>query len=450
MKEDRYVAAIEICSSKIVGVAGVMHPDGHLEILCAEEEKHSDGVRYGHIQNLDEISRRTARILERLERNPQIVPKRIKCVFAGLGGRSLGAISTEVSMQLSDDTEITSREIENLRSQALATAIDNTLEIIDAVDRVYVVGKNETHNPVGTTGNRISATYDLVVARPELKRNVVRSISDKLGIKLSFVVTNLACGKVILTDEEKRLGCMLVDIGAETTTVSIYRKGYTNYLATIPLGGRNITLDLTTLNLLEEKAEEIKLTSGNAIMRDTPSSLNLNGIKLSDISAMIVARSEEIVANIVEQMEYAGFTEKDLPGGIICIGEGSKLPGMVELISRQSGLPARQGQLPQYIRIESSRVSVSSLMQAASILYAGASSSDEECFEEPKRDEIPVTGDLPDFPTEPDEEEEQQRPRRKKRNSERGRTWQRIKDSVVGFLVQKEAINDDLDMDSDQ
>lgn len=448
MNEDRYVAAIEISSSKIVGVAGLMHSDGHLEILCAEEERHTDGVRHGHIQNLDEISRRAARIIERLEKNPRIMPKRIKRVFMGLGGRSLRAITTDVSMQLSDDTEITSREIENLRSQALSTAIDNTLEIIDAVDRIYVVGKNETHTPVGSVGNRISATYDLVVARPELKRNIIRSISDKLGIEVSFVVTNLACGKVILTDEEKRLGCMLVDIGAETTTVSIYRRGYTNYLATLPLGGRNITLDLTTLNLLEEKAEEIKITSGNAIMRDNPSTLNINGLKLSDISAMIVARSEEIVANIVEQIEYAGFSEKDLPQGIICIGGGSRLPGMVELISRQSGLPARQGQLPSYIRIESSHISNSSLMEGASILYAGASSSDVECFEEPTREEIPVTGDLPEFPDEIDEENEKGKKRGKKQKQNRG--WQIFKDSVVNFFVQKEQINDDLDMDDSE
>ena len=82
---------------------------------------------------------------------------------------------------------------------------------------------------------------------------------------------------------------MLVDMGAETTTVTIYRKGCLRYFATLPFGGRNITRDITSLNVLEENAEDIKITSGNAIPRDTASSLNLNGVKLSEVSNLIVA-----------------------------------------------------------------------------------------------------------------------------------------------------------------
>lgn len=148
-------------------------------------------------------------------------------------------------------------------------------------------------------------------AGPSLKRNITRVIKDKLGIDaLGFVVTSLATGHLILTDQEKALGCMMVDMGAETTTVSIYRHKALCYLATLPFGGRHITRDLQSLSLLEERAEEIKITSGCAIAPDNPSTLNLNGIKVADVINLTVARSEEIVANITEQIAYAQLKEK--------------------------------------------------------------------------------------------------------------------------------------------
>ncbi len=392
MDNERYIAALDISSSKITGVVGVLHPGGHVDIIAAEQERHTEAVRYGHIQNLEETSRRVARVIESLENNPMVSPRKITGVFVGLNGQSMRSITTEVTLKLVDDTEITSEILERLRNQALDTAIDNTLEVVDAVDRTYTVGKLETHNPKGTTGNSISAIYDLMVCRPSLRRNVERTVADKLHLRCDFMVTALATGLVVLPEEEKRLGCMLVDMGAETTTVTIYRKGFLVYLATIPLGARNITRDLTHLNLLEEKAEEIKVTSGNAMPAQSAANLNLGGVKLSDVSAMVVARAEEIVANVVEQIEYAGLSEKDLPAGIICIGGGAKLSGMTELLERQSGLPVRMGRLPAYVRIESPKISGFDLIQAVSLLYAGADLTDKECLEMPAAQELPPTG----------------------------------------------------------
>ncbi len=405
MSEERYIAAIEICSSKIIAAVGKTYGEGHLEVIAIEQEKEVDAVRYGIIQNLEETSVRVARIIDKLERRTGVAPKKIKGLFVGLSGRSLKSITTEVSLNLPEDTEITDAILEKLRQDAMRTAIDNTLEVVDAVPRIYRVGKTDTHSPKGNIGNYIQATFDLIVCRPELKRNLTRTIPDKLGIRINgFVVTALATGHLILTPDEKRLGCMLVDMGAETTTITIYRKGYLRYFATIPFGGRNITRDITSLNVLEENAEDIKTTSGNAIPRDTASNLNLNGVKLSDVSNLVVARSEEIVANIVEQIEYAGMKETDLPGGIICIGGGSRLNGMTELLSQQSNLPVRIGKLPAYVKIDDMITSGFDVQEVVSIMYAGATLSERECLEEPERVEIPETG-TPNVPEETDDEE---------------------------------------------
>ena len=283
---------------------------------------------------------RIARILERLERKPAITPRKISKLFVGLSGRSVRSITTEVKMILQEETEITDRILGQLRDQALTTAVDNSLEVVDAIPRIYRIGKQETTSPKGMIGNQITATFDLIVCRPELKRNLSRTLQEKLNIPIAgFIVTALATAQIVLKPDEKRLGCMLVDMGAETTTVSIYKNGHLLYFTTLPLGGRNITRDLTSLgHLLEEKAEEIKITSGNAFPRESPSTLNVNGVSMADVSNLIVARAEEIVANVIQQIYYAGLTEKELPAGIVCIGGASKLNGITDLMKQQAAV----------------------------------------------------------------------------------------------------------------
>lgn len=398
MSEERYIAAIEISSSKIIGAIGRVHPNSHVEIIAVEQERSVDNVRFGIIQNLEETSVRLARVLERLERKPTVSPRKIRSVFVGLSGRSVRSIHTTVRLNLPDDTEITEDIIERLRKDALGAAIDNTLEVVDAVPRKYRVGKLETINPKGVVGNEIIAEYDIIVCRPELKRNITRVIKDKLNVRtMGFVVTALATGHLILSDQEKALGCMLVDIGAETTTVSIYRHKSLYYLATIPFGGRHITRDLTSLSpLLEDRAEEIKTTAGCAIAPENPSTLNFNGVKMSVVTNITVARSEEIVANITEQIAYADLKEKDLPGGVVCIGGGSKLNGMTELISRQLGLPVKIGRLPSFVVIDDLKGPSTEIVQVGSILYAGAMLTNEQCLEMPVQQDLPAIGEAND------------------------------------------------------
>lgn len=430
-KENRYVAAIEISSSKIVAVVGKTQPEGRLEIIASEQEKGVEGVRYGIIQNLDETSMRAARILERLKRKPSIAPREITGLFVGLSGRSLRSIRTDVKLSLPDDTEINDAILDRLQQQAESTAIDSSLEVVDAIPRCYVVGNGaETLNPKGAIGNRISATFDLIVCRPELRRNLTRAITDKLGIDINgFVVTPLSTAQMVLTPEEKRLGCMLVDMGAETTTVTIYTHGHLTYFATLPLGGRNITRDVMSKVMLEEKAEEIKLNIGHALPVERAGSITMNGVRTGDISNLIVARAEEIVANIVEQIEYAGLKESDLHGGIICIGGGSKLNGILDLLNSQTGLTTRRGYLPNYIALDDTKMPAPELLEVCSILYSGAMNSDAECLETPGKEELPVTGvHNPETPAEP----EPKRPKPSPRSSFFGKMSDKISQFFAG------------------
>ena len=403
---ERYIAALEVSSSKIVAAIGKTKGAGNLDIVAVEHEPTAEGgVRYGIIQNLEETASVVSRLFARLEQKSAIHPRKIRGVVVGLGGRSLKNITKEVSLSLPEDTEISDEILNRLHDQAIHSAIDNTLEVVDAVPRVFKVGNSQTSSPKGMVGNHISGVFDLIVCRPELKRNIRRTITDKLHLDIDgFVVTAMATGHLILTPEEKRLGCMLVDMGAETTTVTIYQKGALHYYATIPMGGHNISRDIASLGVVDTKAEEIKITSGNAMMENDIPNLNINNLKLSDISNMVVARSEELVANIIAQIEYAGIKDSDLQGGVVCIGGGFRLKGLVELLEMESGLNVRRGLLPEYVKIEDTRATGVEILEVSSVLYAAATLSDKESLEMPERPVMPPNGVLPlgEFDEEPE------------------------------------------------
>lgn len=394
---ERYIAAIEVSSSKIVAAVGKTKGNGQLEVIATESEPTVEGgVRYGIIQNLDETATSLSRLISKLEQRAVVNPRKIKGVIVGLGGRSLKNITKEVSLSLPEDTEINEEILERLHEQAVHSAIDNTLEVVDAVPRFFKVGISETASPKGLVGNHITGVFDLIVCRPELKRNIRKTIADKLHLRVEgFVVTAMATGHLLLTPEEKRLGCMLVDMGAETTTVAIYQKGALNYLATIPMGSRNITRDIASMGVVESKAEEIKQTQGSAIASTNISTLVVNGLKLSDISNYVVFRSEEIVANIIQQLEYAGVKESELQGGIVCIGGGFRMKGMKELLQMQTDVNVKRGKLPEYVTVDDSKSSGIDLTEVASVLYAGATLTDGETLEMPETTDLPANGVLP-------------------------------------------------------
>lgn len=94
---------------------------------------------------------------------------------------------------------------------------------------------------------------------------------ERLRLSVNDIfVRPLVEADLVLYPEEKRQGCMLVDFGADTTTVSIYKNGVLNYLSTIPMGSRNITRDITALNYLEERAEELKIEGEMLLWSTSP------------------------------------------------------------------------------------------------------------------------------------------------------------------------------------
>ena len=169
----------------------------------------------------------------------------------------------------------------------------------------------------------------LIVARDDLKKSVSRCFSGEPSV-VRYIPTTLSTAYVALSNEDRQAGVMLVDFGAETTTVSIYKDGLLRYLSTIPLGGYNITRDIMTLKVTEPEAESFKVRLGSAKVMGEESNITLRGessseIKSLDLSKVVKARIEEIVANVNAHFEYAKCDRKSLGAGMVIVGGASKL-----------------------------------------------------------------------------------------------------------------------------
>lgn len=385
---ERYIVAIETGSSKIRGAAAVADESGMLDVVAVEEEKLIDSVRYGCIQNID-VSKAIERVCERLESSSALQEGTITGVYVALGGRSLRSDMVTVATELPAEMEITPAIIEDLKAKARA-ASDASRDVAAVVPVRFTVDNKTQANPVGTFGQSVGARMAVLTCAPQIKRMLRRVIEERLGMKIQdYIVRPLAEAALVLTDDERRLGCMFVDFGAETTTVAIFKNDAPAYLVTLPMGSRNITIDLTSLNYIEERAEEIKRISGNAMPAEGPRRPGVDGIDYSEVNTYVNARASEIIQNIVAQLEYAGMKAADLPGGIVIVGGGARLRGFSDLLGKHSKMKVRNGAVTGSVRISDSHINAGDYIDVISILQAAARLPETECVEFPEETETP-------------------------------------------------------------
>lgn len=366
MTKTQYIVALEIGSSKIVGAIAEKSPSGYIQVNHLEVEKLINSVRHGCIQNVENTKGAINRVIKKLENR---IDGTIEEVFVGLSGRSLHSEPTEVNHNLDATVPITDQVLERIISEAGKDPIKN-YETIKVVPRTYYVDKNETNSPSGQFGSNINIKLNLIVAKPNLKLNLDRVMSGSTRVK-EYMVTPLVVADEILEDSEKSLGCMLVDIGAETTTVSFYKDGSLVYLSTLPLGGRNITRDITIgLNVLEDTAERVKKNINNPLDKNVDH-ISIDGVNSADASNYIVARTGEIIANIKQQIMYADIKTVDLHN-VVLIGGGAQLQGIARRLEDEIKLRVRRGSYPHDLNILDHNINRAEYIQIFSLLSKAA------------------------------------------------------------------------------
>lgn len=404
--EDKYIVAIEIGSSKIRGALASIDPTGAINILAVQEERVADSVRYGHVKNIEEVSTKVDNIRRKLENSRVIQPRKISGVYVGLSGYTIGASLASETSRFEADTEIDTSTIEHLKG-LITTVGTGGKDIYELLPNEFIVDNESTLNPVGRVGRSIKGTFSVIEGVPAIKNNLNRVFPERLNLRVNgYIVSALAQADMVLTPDEKQLGCMFVDFGCETTTVVIYKKGVLRYMVTLPMGSRNITRDLVSLNHLEEHAESIKRSIGIVSAADSaPRHSGPHSIEQPELNSFISARAGEIVANVIANIEYAGFTPADLPSGIITVGGGARLKGLSDMIAAQSNMKVRMGTTPRNVRISDTSITSDDICDVVALVIAAAENHPVDCLSPAI---IPDYIDPTDNPTDgmPDDDED--------------------------------------------
>ena len=439
MEKKQYIVALEIGSSKIVGAIAEKTKAGYLTVNYLQEEKHLNSVRYGIVQNVENIKSNINRIIRNLE---GMIDGRVTQVYLGVSGRSLHSIVSEVNRSVGSTEAITKELIDRIIKDATSTPIRNH-DTVDIVPRAYYVDKVETINPVGQFGSSIKIKVNLIVAKPALKLNLNRVMTFGIPVK-DFIVTPLAVGEQILSDSDRELGCMLVDMGAETTTVSIYKNKALIYLSTIPLGGRNLTRDVMTgLSVLEETAENVKKNINNPL--DPGNDVVIEGVSSREAANYISARTGEIIANINQQLADAGVSDKDIQS-IVLIGGCAHMGGLRQKIEETIKIKVRMGQNPMTLNILNSDINRMEYIEVFSLLATAAEriADGETCVELKHYVDGPVMDRDDVIPQQPvkTKEEESEKPKEPKKNGW-GLKLGRLRDKLSGLIAEDEDNDDD-------
>ena len=303
---EKIFAVIALGSSYIRGMIASKLPNGRVNPIAYCQRNSKGCIIHGYIHNITDAAAIIGSIVDEL--NGKLSGQVIDRVYVGLDCQSMRSNLFKTKKDYGTEGIILEAEhIESLREEALKKSYSRQSVLKIASPCYYVDGKRE-NNPKGVRCHLLEATYQLITVREEVERNLYEVFENKLGLTVEEVLINpLAEAQVSLTREEMSIGCAYINIGGGTTSISLYRDKLLKALYILPLGGQNVTKDLTNLKLLEQDAEAVKIGYGSVNLevdkeeRITAASANGTGDRVLhkyDVNRYIQARMEEITENI--------------------------------------------------------------------------------------------------------------------------------------------------------
>ncbi len=343
MTQTGIIVAIDLGTSKITGVIGRRNENGVISVLHQESLSSENSIRRGTIYNIDKAGGIVKRIITLLGNK---ITGKVGQVYVSLAGQSVHSLILNEEISLSAEGGIvTSEVIDKLYAKAKKYQPDLKYNYAIA-DVEYFLDDKPEKNPVGVTCERIEAVFRIVVGRPNLIKNIQKVI-EKSNVKIAgYIIGAISSADIVLTDEEKDLGCAFIDFGAGTTDLIVYKTGILRHFVTIPFGGKNITKDIAELNFVESDAEQYKMKFGKA--KDSNEGFAFSSpfsskpdIDLVELNKVIVFRLDEITANIKEQIKLSGYGN-ELGSGVVITGGGSQLKNIDLYLNQKLNLPVRK------------------------------------------------------------------------------------------------------------
>lgn len=364
----RIVAGIDIGSSKITTIIASVPEVGLVNILGVASNN-SKGIRKGQIVDIEDA---TNSIIESLEAAERMAGYSISSAFFSVGGAHIGSQNSHGVVAVAEpQKEINSDDVKRAVEAARAISLPSTREILHVIPREFIVDSQEgIKDPVGMTGVRLEVNTHLITVGSTGLRNLEKCAS-LVGIDVDgFVFSGLASASAVLTETEKELGVVLVDLGAGTMDICIYLDGALAYSSVLPIGARNITNDLAIgLRISLESAEKIKLLLNQKISQPTlpeaqevpkknrskdeaEDHIDLASLYLPEgltkvsrktlIDGIIKPRLNEIFTMVVLEIKKSGFGGMT-PAGLIVSGGGAETMGIVESAKHNLAMQVRIG-----------------------------------------------------------------------------------------------------------
>lgn len=321
-----FIVAIELGSSKMTGIAGKKNLDGSINILAVVKEDSSSFIHKGVVYNLDKTVQALNNIITRLT---SALKTNITRVYVGVGGQSIRSVNNIIALELPAETKVTPEMVIQLMDTNRNTVYPDQ-EILDAAVQEYGLDAQLQVDPVGIQCRHLEGSFMNIIERKTFYKNL-NDCFTSAGIKVAdMYLAPIALADSVLTESEKRSGCVLVDLGSDTTTVSVYDKNILRHLAVIPLGGSNITKDIASLQMDDSEAEHMKLKYGSAWTdnNDIDDTLTYavddeRSIPSRVFIEVVEARLLEIIENVWAQVPSEYYSK--LLGGIILTGGGSNM-----------------------------------------------------------------------------------------------------------------------------
>ncbi|MBC1418607.1 cell division protein FtsA [Listeria fleischmannii] len=356
MGENEIYVSLDIGSSKIKVIIAEM-ANNRLNIIGVGDVP-AQGIKKGIIIDIDKAVESIKKAISQAER---MVGVEISQVIVGVVANQVSLLETRGIVAVnSDKPEITVEDVWNVMDAAQVVPLSAEREIISLIPNQFVVdGFDGITDPRGMSGIRLEMEGTLVTGSKTILHNTLRCV-ERAGLEITEIVLQpLAEAAISLTEDDKEFGTTLINIGAGTTTVSVFEQGKLIYTFTLPVGGDNVTKDLSLgLNTSTANAEKVKLEHGYAFY-DEASADEVFAIDVIgsdqpqhftqvEIADMIEARMEEIFILALDGLKQAGFNQ--LPGGFILTGGASGIPGALELAAKTLGGHVRLA-MPDYIGV---------------------------------------------------------------------------------------------------
>lgn len=342
--EDLYTA-IDLGSATIRGMVGTKK-DGKVLPIAIAEVPTSNAIRKGVVNNMEELHNKLKVLIDRLNEQLPDQHTEIKKVYVGFGGKSLMSRSYKINHKMDnpDGEEISDYHI-NLINERVKNYRLNAHEVLDVSDPYCLVDGRVERNIKGLLCTEFSIHFNLITTRSSNVNFIRMAIEDRLGLELEAILPSPCCeADVLLYPDAKTLGVALVNIGAGTSSVAIYKNDTLKCLRVIPFGSKNITNDLMSLHITYPEAEKIKLEEAHpftdayddeSITLRTADGSREREIKMRDINSLVTARMKEITANVFRVIRDFEAGAR-LGSGIVLAGQGALMRGFINYLQNES------------------------------------------------------------------------------------------------------------------